>query len=70
MKIKELGIGDKVKLKTRDKEWEGSILESYDSEIVLLKLESGYNIGVREGEIVDVKVISKYKETEKEKSCF
>jgi glutamyl-tRNA(Gln) amidotransferase subunit D len=40
-------------------------LESYDSEIILLKLESGYNIGIREESILDVKVLAKSKPTEK-----
>ncbi len=67
MKEKIFDVGDKVELKTKDKIWIGWILESYDSSIVLLKLDSGYNIGIREEEILNAKVIEKYKEDKKEK---
>lgn len=64
MKEKTLNVGDKVTLKTRDKDWTGNILESHDSEVVLLKLGSGYNIGLKEESILDVKVLLKSKPTE------
>lgn len=62
---KILNIGDKVSLRTKDKTWKGIILESYSSEVILLKLDSGYNIGIREKEILDLEVIEKSKETKK-----
>ncbi len=62
MKEKILNVGDKVKLNCKDREWEGFVLESYDSEIVLLKLEAGYNIGIKEEDILSVKVLEKAKE--------
>ncbi len=62
MKEKTFTPGDKVKLKTKEKDIEGHILESYDSSIILLKLNSGYNIGIRESEILDIKVIEKSKQ--------
>ncbi|MFH1452100.1 MAG: Glu-tRNA(Gln) amidotransferase subunit GatD, partial [archaeon] len=40
------------------------VLESYDPEIILLKLVSGYNIGIRENQIIDAKVIEKLKPSE------
>ena len=67
MKTKIFNPGDKVSLTTKSKTWNGMILESYDSSIVLLKLVSGYNIGIRESEILDVKLIEKSKEIKKEK---
>ena len=67
MKVKTFNPGDKVSLTTKSKVWKGVILESHDSSIVLLKLESGYNIGIRESEILDVKLIEKSKEIKKEK---
>jgi len=66
-KEKILGVGDKVQLRTQEKIWQGNVLESYDSEIILLKLESGYNIGIRENTILDLKVLEKAKENIKEK---
>jgi glutamyl-tRNA(Gln) amidotransferase subunit D len=70
MKIKELRVGEKVTLKTRDKEWTGIVLESFDPSIILLKLESGYNIGLRESEILDAKVIERINPSQKSKIKF
>lgn len=67
-KEKSLNVGDKVKLKTKDKIWEGYLLESYDPETILLKLSSGYNIGIRESQILDIKVLEKANPSEKEKN--
>jgi glutamyl-tRNA(Gln) amidotransferase subunit D len=58
MKVKTFGAGDRVKIRTRGRSWEGYVLESHDSEIILLKLASGYNIGIREGDVLDAKVLA------------
>ncbi len=63
MKTKTLIVGNKVKIQTKAKVWEGLILESHNPEVILLKLKSGYNIGIREREILDVSVITKEKKT-------
>jgi glutamyl-tRNA(Gln) amidotransferase subunit D len=68
MEQKILNPGDKVELRTSERTWIGTVLESYDSEIILLKLDSGYNIGIREREILDVKVLQKFVEHEKKKA--
>jgi glutamyl-tRNA(Gln) amidotransferase subunit D len=65
MKIKTLNPGDKVELQTKEKSWQGVILESYNPKIILLKLKSGYNIGIRENSILNVKVIEKSKSERK-----
>ncbi len=56
--------GDEVRLRLALKEVDGRILESPDSEIVLLKLKSGYNIGIRKENILASRVLKKYKEEE------
>ena len=56
MKEKTVSVGDHVELRTSDKTWEGTILESYDPETILLKLESGYNIGIKEKDILDIEI--------------
>ena len=61
MKTKTFQSGDKVALQTKEKLWKGYALESHDPEIILLKLESRYNIGIREREIIDAKVLEKAK---------
>ncbi|MEA3248128.1 MAG: Glu-tRNA(Gln) amidotransferase subunit GatD [Nanoarchaeota archaeon] len=65
MKTKTFVPRDKVALQTKSKLWKGYILESHDSEVILLKLESGYNIGIREGEILNAKVLEKAKPKDK-----
>lgn len=65
LKIKEFSPGDKVELQTKEKIWIGNLLESYDQETILLKLESGYNIGIRENSILKAKLIRKSLEKER-----
>ena len=67
MEIAKFDVGDKVLLQTKEKGFEGIILESHDSSIVLLKLLSGYNIGIRESEILDARILEKGKVIEKKK---
>src|SRR3989338_6971397 len=64
----ELNIhpGDQVRLRLAKEEIEGRVLESSDSSIVLLKLDSGYNIGINKENILGSRVLEKFKE-EKEK---
>jgi len=52
-------FGDKVRLKISDEAVEGTILESPDSEFYLVKLKSGYNIGVRKENVNNVAVLGK-----------
>jgi len=59
MKTKTFTPGDKVKIQTKSRTWEGHALQSHDPEIILLKLKSGYNIGIRENEILDAHVTDK-----------
>jgi len=65
MEVKTFNPGDKVKIRAKDRTWEGSVLQSPYPEIILLKLSTGYNIGIRENEILDVSILEKYKATEK-----
>jgi len=67
IEIKNVKPGDKVRLETKSREWVGHILESYDAEIILIKLETGYNIGVRHSEILKVEVLEKIKKEKEEK---
>lgn len=57
--------GDRVKLRLALEEREGVVVETADNSIVLLKLESGYNIGIPKENILAGRVIRKYKEEEK-----
>lgn len=54
--------GDIVKLRLALDEVEGQVLESPDSSIVLLKLESGYNVGIKKENILGARVTKKFHE--------
>ncbi|HLF53758.1 MAG TPA: Glu-tRNA(Gln) amidotransferase subunit GatD [Candidatus Nanoarchaeia archaeon] len=54
--------GDYVILRLALEEVEGRVLESPDSSIILLKLKSGYNIGINKENILGAKVLRKFKE--------
>ncbi len=54
--------GDYVTLRLALEELEGRVLESLDSSLVLLKLKSGYNIGINKENILGFKVLRKFKE--------
>jgi len=58
--------GDYVKLRLAMDEKEGQVLESPDSKVVLIKLSSGYNIGIPKENILGCRVIKKFKAEEKE----
>lgn len=58
--------GDYVRLRLALRELEGRVLESSNSEIILLKLKSGYNIGVPRENILASRVLRKFKEEEEE----
>ncbi|MAG07734.1 hypothetical protein CMI46_02865, partial [Candidatus Pacearchaeota archaeon] len=58
----ELNVGQRVHLSTKKGNFDCVILESPRSDIVLIKLDSGYNIGIREEDVLDVKEIRKKKE--------
>jgi glutamyl-tRNA(Gln) amidotransferase subunit D len=56
--------GSLVSLKTDSEEIRGILLESYDKDVLLLKLDSGYNIGIKKDEIKGMKVLSQAKKHE------
>ncbi len=57
--------GKKVKITTATEEIQGTILHSYDPKIILLKLTSGYNIGIEKNKIKKIQEI-KTKEKKQE----
>ncbi len=54
--------GDKVRLRLALEEIDGQVLESSDSGVLLLKLDSGYNIGIPKENILAGRVLKKFKE--------
>jgi glutamyl-tRNA(Gln) amidotransferase subunit D len=55
-------VGDYVEVSLVKKEYKGTILESPKNEkgILLLKLDSGYNIGINRKDLLDVKILKKF----------
>lgn len=65
MKSKEkFKAGDFVELKFLKKDYKGILLEAPEDEkgIILLKLDSGYNIGFKRKDILEIKILKKYSE--------
>jgi glutamyl-tRNA(Gln) amidotransferase subunit D len=51
--------GEYVRLNLAKRQVEGTVLESYDSEVYLIKLKSGYNIGIPKENVYGSEVIKK-----------
>ncbi|MFC1732650.1 Glu-tRNA(Gln) amidotransferase subunit GatD [candidate division KSB1 bacterium] len=54
--------GDKVKLVCKDEDIEGILMPSEAADSVIVKLDSGYNIGVEKKKIKEIKVLEALKE--------
>ncbi|MBW2999645.1 Glu-tRNA(Gln) amidotransferase subunit GatD [Candidatus Woesearchaeota archaeon] len=59
--------GDKVKVICKDEEIEGTLMPTEEKGTVVVKLDSGYNIGIDEKRVKQIKVLKKFsaKETKK-----
>ena len=57
--------GDNVRLRLAKRELDGQVLEFSDSSVLLLKLKSGYNVGIPKENILAGRVLSKFKPSEK-----
>jgi len=51
--------GDKIEIKINNQFQKGTLLESHDQGILLLKLDSGYNIGLKKEDIQEIKTLEK-----------
>ncbi len=60
-----MNVGDFVRLRLAREELECTLLESYDSSIYLVKLKSGYNIGIPKENVLGFEVLKKYQSIEK-----
>ncbi|MEM3405445.1 MAG: Glu-tRNA(Gln) amidotransferase subunit GatD [Candidatus Pacearchaeota archaeon] len=65
MKIeKNISFGDKIKVITSKEDIEGTFIPSSDSSLILIKLDSGYNIGIKKEDIINIELIEKFKKEE------
>jgi len=53
--------GDRVKIVTADEPYEGVLMPD-EKDVVVLKLDTGYNIGIAKSRVKDVQVLKDYKE--------
>ena len=54
--------GDKIKIITKEKEFEGILMPNESDDSIFIKLDSGYNIGVEKKKIKEIKIVQKRKE--------
>ncbi|MBS3123763.1 Glu-tRNA(Gln) amidotransferase subunit GatD [Candidatus Woesearchaeota archaeon] len=64
-KEKNIKPGLKVKLKTANDSFEGIIIPSPEEETILLKLGSGYNVGFKTEDVIEIVEIKESKESQK-----
>ncbi len=63
--FKKLKVGDKVEIDSNGKIEKGILLESYEPGVLLLKLDNGYNIGLKKDDVSKIKILEKRKEEKK-----
>lgn len=59
-------IGDYVEILTQDKNFKGCLIPSTNKDVYVLKLDSGYNIGINKSKVKKISVINKF-QSKKEK---
>ena len=70
MKGADANPGDLIRIKTAKEDIEGILIESYEPGVVLIKLDSGYNIGISRDNILDMKVVKKAEKKQEKESEF
>jgi glutamyl-tRNA(Gln) amidotransferase subunit D len=60
--------GDIIKVNTVKEEIQGTLLESSEQGIILVKLKSGYNIGIKKEDITNIEVVKKLEKKEEKAS--
>jgi len=53
--------GDKVKVTTVDETVEGVLMPNEETDSVVVKMDSGYNIGIKKKKVKKIEVVSKAK---------
>ncbi|MFO8016754.1 MAG: Glu-tRNA(Gln) amidotransferase subunit GatD [Candidatus Woesearchaeota archaeon] len=61
--------GDKVRITTKDEKIEGTMMPSENADVIMVKLDSGYNIGIDKSRVKEIKSLGKTekKDTAKKK---
>jgi len=67
--MEEVKPGDKIKISTVKEEITGVLIDNQENpEIYLIKLKSGYNIGIRKDDVLKIELIEKRKDKKEEKT--
>ncbi|GAF74546.1 unnamed protein product, partial [marine sediment metagenome] len=53
--------GDKIQVLINDKTEKGTLLDSHDRGVLLMKLDNGYNIGLKKEDIDKIKIVKRKK---------
>ncbi|MAG91374.1 Glu-tRNA(Gln) amidotransferase GatDE subunit D [Candidatus Woesearchaeota archaeon] len=56
--------GDVVKVHTKEETFEGILMPNKETDSVVIKLDNGYNIGIDDKKIKEIKVVKKFEEKE------
>ncbi len=59
-------FGDVIELVTKEKKYVGRFVPSPKKEIILIKLDSGYNIGILKKKVKGIKIIKKFEKKKRE----
>src|SRR3989344_1379040 len=59
-------FGDKVRIKAKNQELSGIFIPSANPKIILLKLDSGYNMGIEKNKIISLTIESSHKNEKQE----
>ena len=68
--FKQPEVGDKIEVITAGKSELGTLLDSHESGVLLLKLSNGYNFGIKKEDINEIKVLEKKPVNTLEKKSF
>lgn len=60
--LKKPVVGDNVEIDVNGKRHSGTLLESHESNIILIKLNNGYNVGFKKSDVKEIKIIGKKEE--------
>ena len=70
IKNKNPSPGDKVELIVNGKSESGTLLDSHEQGVILLKLENGYNVGIKKDDVQLIKIIEKSEKPKEQKTEF
>ena len=68
MEFGKVDVGDRVSVVLKDHSEEGRLMPSTDSDIIMIKLDNGYNVGFENCDVLKVELLSKAKHAPKEEN--